>query len=273
VPETARPGRSAALRIDIVTLFPEQFAGAFGSSIVSRAVQAGLVQVTLVDLRRFTPAPHHVVDDAPFGGGGGQVLKAEPLFLAVEAITGRPASQAAEDEAVVLLTPAGTPHDQPRARRFAALSRLVLLCGRYEGVDHRVRTHLATETLSLGDYVLSGGEPAAVAVVDSVVRLLPGALGNPESPSRESHEDGLLEAPHFTRPASFRSLDVPSVLLSGNHGEVARWRRRASLRLTASTRPDLIERARHAGALTPDDEAALAGEDAPLGSELSRTTR
>ena len=242
----------ARLRIDVVTLFPDMFRGALDHSILARAAAAGLVSIRLHDLRQFSLDPHRKVDDAPFGGGGGMVLQPEPLFRAIEAITERPAGVHVADEAVVLLSAAGPRHDQATVRRLAGLSRIVLVCGRYEGVDERVAS-ACTETLSVGDFVLSGGEPAALVVVDSVVRVLPGAIGNPEGAATESYEDGLLEAPHYTRPASFRGLEVPPVLLSGNHAEVQRWRRRESLRRTELLRPDMLRRAAERGGL--DDEA------------------
>lgn len=225
-----------------MTLFPEMIRGALDASIPARAVAQGLVEIRLHALREHGIGPHRQVDDAPFGGGGGMVLRPEPIFAAVEAATGRPAGECPPDEAIVLLSPAGRRFDQAAARRLASLSRVVLVCGRYEGVDDRVREHLCTETLSLGDFVLSGGEPAAIAVIDAMIRLVPGALGNDESAATESFEDGLLEAPHYTRPASFRGWEVPSALLSGHHAEIARWRRRESVALTARMRPDLLER-------------------------------
>lgn len=261
---------SRPLRIDLVTIFPDMFRGALEHSIVARAVDSGLVEIRVHDLREWTDDKHRSVDAAPFGGGGGMVMKAEPLFRAVEAITGRPAGECPEDEAVVLLSPAGPRHDQATARRYSTLKRIVLICGRYEGVDERVRTGLCTESISLGDFVLSGGEPAAVAVVDSVVRLLPGALGNPDGAETESFEDGLLEAPHYTRPAEFRGLQVPEVLTGGDHAAVDRWRRRASLRLTAAERPDLIERALAEGRLDDDDRKTLAELSPPAGDTETR---
>jgi len=246
-----------SLRIDIVTLFPELLRGAFEHSIVARAQRAELVRLEVHDLRLHAEGPHAQADDAPFGGGGGMVLKPEPVFRCVEALTGHAAGVRVPGEEIVLLTPAGPRHDQTRARGFAALDHLVLICGRYEGVDDRVRTGLATSTLSIGDFVLSGGEPAAAVVVDSVVRLLPGALGNPEGTATESHEGGLLEAPHFTRPASWRGMDVPAELLSGHHEEIRRWRRKQSLLTTRRERPDLVERARREGLLSAADEAVL----------------
>lgn len=259
-----------ALIIDVVTIFPEMFRGALEHSIIARASASGVVEVRLHDLRDWADDKHRTVDDTPFGGGGGMVLKAEPLFAAVEAITGRPAGDCPDDEAIVLLSPAGPRHGQATARRYSTLKRLVLICGRYEGVDERVRTSLCTESLSIGDFVLSGGEPAAGVVIDSVVRLLPGALGNPESAETESFEDGLLEAPHYTRPAEFRGLMIPEVLTSGDHGAVRRWRRAASLRLTGAERPDLIEQARAAGRLDASDEKTLA-EITPRAGEREAT--
>jgi tRNA (guanine37-N1)-methyltransferase len=261
---------ASPLLIDVVTLFPEMFSGALEHSILARAQASGIARIALHDLRSHGIGPHRQVDDAPFGGGGGMVLKPEPLFACVESITGRPAGARAAGEAVILLTPAGEPFDQACARRLAGMERLVIVCGRYEGVDERVRTTLATEAVSVGDFVLSGGEPAALCVIDAVVRLLPGALGNPEGSVTESHEDGLLEAPHFTRPASFRGLPVPEPLLSGNHAGIALWRRHESLRLAARLRPDLIERARAKGQLSRADEAflhTLSGEDGPSATE------
>ena len=248
---------SPGLRIDVVTLFPEMVRGALDDSIPARAVAQGLVEIRLHGLREHGIGTHRQVDDAPFGGGAGMVLRPEPLFAAVEAATGRPAGTCPDDEAIVLLAASGRPFTQGDARRLSGLSRVVLVCGRYEGVDDRVREHLCTEALSLGDFVLSGGEPAAVAIIDAMVRLVPGALGNEASAATESFEDGLLEGPHYTRPASFRGWDVPAELLSGHHAEIARWRRRQSVLLTARIRPDLLERARSAGLLGRDDVRAL----------------
>lgn len=242
----------AKLAIDVITLFPDMFRGAFDHSIIGRAAAAGLVEVRAHDLRAYAEDPHRRVDDAPFGGGGGMVLQPAPLFRAIEDVTGRPAGDRVLGEAVVLLTPAGTLFDQRAAKRYAGLQRLVLVCGRYEGVDERV-TEACTESLSIGDFVLSGGEPAATVVVDAVVRLLPGALGNPEGATSESFEGGLLEAPHYTRPASFRGIEVPAVLLSGHHEEVRKWRRRQSVERTARLRPDLIRRAAGDGLLDERD--------------------
>jgi tRNA (guanine37-N1)-methyltransferase len=220
------------MRIDILTLFPEMFAGPFGESILKRAQQAGIVSITLHNIRDFAHDKHHVVDDTPYGGGAGMLMKPEPVFEAVEAVR-RP------DSCVVLLTPRGRLLDQVLAKRLSEQPSLVLICGRYEGVDERVST-LADEELSVGDYVLSGGEPAAIVVVDAVVRLLPGAIGAEGGAAADSHATGLLEHPQYTRPAEFRGLRVPDVLLSGNHQEIARWQRQQSLRLTRRRRPDLL---------------------------------
>lgn len=254
---------SPALRIDVVTLFPEMFRGALDVSIPARATAQGLVEIRLHALREFGVGIHRQVDDAPFGGGAGMVLRPEPVFAAVESITERPAGTCPPDEAIVLLAPSGARFDQAAARRLSSLRRVVLVCGRYEGVDERIREHLCTEALSIGDFVLSGGEPAALAVIDAMVRLLPGALGNAESATTESFEGGLLEAPHYTRPASFRGWDVPPALLSGHHAEIARWRRREAEALTERMRPDLLGPARTGRAPDPScwngAEPAIAG--------------
>jgi len=220
------------VRIDILTLFPEMFSGPFDASIIRRARQAGIVDLALHNIRDFTHDKHHVVDDAPFGGGEGMVMKAEPIFEAVEAVR-RP------DSCVVLLTPRGRLLDQAMAKHLAAQPALLIICGRYEGIDERVNS-LADEELSIGDYVLSGGEPAAIVLVDAVVRLLPGAIGAETGTSADSHATGLLEHPQYTRPADFRGTTVPNVLLSGNHQQVERWRRQQSLRRTFEQRPDML---------------------------------
>ena len=252
------------MRFDLVTIFPEFFAGPLDHGIVRRAREAGLVEIHVQDLREFTHDRHRTVDDRPFGGGEGMVLKPEPLFEAVEHLLGRgvgDASHAIPPEpgtAVVLLSAAGKLFRQETARHFAQLDRIILLCGRYEGVDERVAEHLATEELSIGDYVLSGGELPAALVVDAVTRLLPGALGNEASAANESFSavscdqspatnrqslasgHSLLDFPHYTRPAEFRGWKVPEVLIGGNHAEVAKWRRAAALEKTRRNRPDLL---------------------------------
>ncbi|HEX8069191.1 MAG TPA: tRNA (guanosine(37)-N1)-methyltransferase TrmD [Pyrinomonadaceae bacterium] len=234
------------LRFDIITIFPEFFREVFEFGIVRRARAAGLVEVGAHDLRAWTTDKHRVVDDRPFGGGDGMVLKPEPLAAAVEALTGARAAAelAGTGRRVVLLSPQGKVFDQRTAAELAGCAQVVLVCGRYEGVDERVVETLVTDELSIGDYVLSGGEPAAAVVVDAVVRLLPGALGSETSAVNESFGGaGLLDHPHYTRPVEFRGRRVPEVLLGGHHAEIARWRRRAALRKTARNRPDLLARA------------------------------
>jgi tRNA (guanine37-N1)-methyltransferase len=238
------------LRIDVVTIFPGMIAGPLSDGIVQRARERGLVDLRLHDLRDHTDDRHRSVDDAPFGGGPGMVMKAEPFFRAVEAIR---AEARVGSEAVVLLSPRGRRFDQEAARRLARLDRLVLLCGRYEGIDERVAEEIATEELSLGDFVLTGGETAALAVVEATVRLVPGALGDESSAESDSFEGGLLDWPHYTRPASWRGRKVPEVLLSGDHGRIRRWRRGEALRATRERRPDLLAEAR----LRAEDEALL----------------
>jgi tRNA (guanine37-N1)-methyltransferase len=238
------------LHIDVVTIFPRMIEAPLGDGIVARAVEAGLVRIGVHDLRAYTEDRHRTVDDASFGGGPGMVMKAEPFFRAVESVV---PERDRPGRAVVLLSPRGRRFDQAAAERYAGLAHLVLLCGRYEGVDERVRAGLAAEEVSLGDFVLTGGEVAALAVVEATVRLLPGALGDEESARSDSFADGLLDFPHYTRPAVVRGLAVPEVLVSGDHGKVRRWRRKEALRATRERRPDLLDRVR----LTPEDEALL----------------
>jgi len=237
------------MRIDILTLFPAMFRGPFDESIIKRAAEASVVSIHVHDIRQWATGRHKVADDYPYGGGPGMVLKPEPVFAAVEAVL----ELARERGPIVLLTPAGRRFDHHLALELARESRLVLLCGHYEGVDARIHEHLATHEISIGDYVLSGGELAAMVVVDAVVRHLPGALGSPDSAREESFSDGLLEAPPYTRPPEFRGWAVPEILLSGNHQEVAKWHRRRNLILTAQRRPDLLERAN----LTPEERKWL----------------
>jgi tRNA (guanine37-N1)-methyltransferase len=240
------------MNFDIITIFPDFFREVFEYGIVRRARSAGLVEVRAHDLRRWTNDKHRQVDDRPFGGGDGMVLKPEPLFSAVEELTGARAGAGAATEAVggyaygtrvVLLSPQGRTLTQALAEELAQSStQIVLICGRYEGVDERVAEGLATDEISIGDYVLSGGEAAAVVLVDAVVRLIPGALGNETSARHDSFSEGLLDFPHYTRPPEFRGMRVPEVLISGHHAEIARWRRRRALRKTRRNRPDLFER-------------------------------
>ena len=225
----------APLRINVVTLFPEAFQPWLDLSIVGRARQEGRVEFRLVQLRDFTHDRHHTVDDYPYGGGAGMVLKPEPCFEAVESL-------GALSGPVVLLSARGRRFEHRDAVRYAIGRDLTLLCGHYKDVDERVAEHLATEEISLGDFVLSGGEPAALCVLDAVVRLLPGALGDHESASTDSHYDGLLSPPSYTRPPEFRGWDVPEVLRSGDHAKIAAWRQEQAERLTRERRPDLWQR-------------------------------
>ncbi|MBM3166462.1 MAG: tRNA (guanosine(37)-N1)-methyltransferase TrmD [Chloroflexi bacterium] len=238
------------MRIDILTLFPDMFGGFFTCSIVGRAVGRGLVDIRLHDIRAFTYDKHHVVDDYPYGGGAGMVLKPEPVFEAVEF-----AKQDAGLSSVhtVLLSPQGRLLNQNIVRELSGYEQLVLVCGHYEGIDERVAAYLTDEEISIGDYVLSGGEVAAMVIVDCIVRLLPGVVGSEASLVEESYTDGFLEYPQYTRPAVFRGLEVPSVLLSGNHEQVARWRRQQSLMRTAKRRSDLMKKA----VLSDEDEKLL----------------
>jgi tRNA (guanine37-N1)-methyltransferase len=236
--------RTAMLTIDIFTLFPGIIEPALRESILGRAIARSLLAVRLHNIRDFATDKHQVTDDAPYGGGGGMVMKPEPIFAAVEGALGAPPAVP-----VILLTPHGKPFTQEKAWRLAEGSGFALLCGRYEGVDERVREHLATEELSIGDYVLSGGELAAMVVVEAVARLLPGALGDDEGARDDSHEGGLLEYPHYTRPPEFRGWGIPDVLLSGNHAQLNKWRREQALWRTYLRRPDLL-----AGANLTDEE-------------------
>jgi tRNA (guanine37-N1)-methyltransferase len=223
------------VRIDLVTIFPRMCDGPLGEGIVRRAIDSGLVDVRVHDLRDYTADRHRSVDDVSYGGGPGMVFKPEPLFKAVEGIKAGGAV-----DAVILTSPQGRRFTQREAERLAALGHIVVLCGRYEGVDDRVREALATDVLSIGDYVLSGGELAALVIVDAVVRLQPGAVGDEESVEVDSFSRGLLDYPHYTRPAEFRGWRVPDVLLSGNHAEIRRWRKREALVRTLALRPDLL---------------------------------
>ena len=224
------------MRIDILTIFPAMFRGPFEESIVKRAADKGLVDIHIHDIRGWASDRHRTVDDYPYGGGPGMIMKPEPLFAAVEAVL----EEAPERGPIVLLTPQGRLFGQETAGEFARGKRLTLVCGHYEGVDARVHEHLATDEISIGDYVLSGGELAAMVVVDAVVRQIPGVLGSPLSSADDSFAEDLLEYPQYTRPADFRGMNVPEVLLSGNHGEIALWRRQQSLLHTARRRPDLL---------------------------------
>ena len=230
------------MRIDVLTLFPQMFEVPFSFGIFKRAVGQGLVSLNLHNIRDYTHDKHHTADDYPYGGGSGMVLKPEPIFEAVEAIKADLKEEAGELP-VILLTPQGRPLSQQIARELSQYSHLVLICGHYEGVDERVREYLATDEISIGDYVLTGGELPAMVVIDTVVRLLPGVLGSEASPLDDSHVSGLLEYPQYTRPAVFREWSVPEVLLSGNHAQVDKWRREQIIRRTLERRPELLNKA------------------------------
>jgi tRNA (guanine37-N1)-methyltransferase len=224
------------VRVDVITIFPAMIEAALAEGVVGRARARGLLDIRIRDLREFTDDRHRTVDDVPYGGGPGMVMKPEPLFRAVEAIT---ADQAAAAP-VVLMTPQGRPLTHDVARRLSGLERMVVICGRYEGVDERVTEALVTEEISIGDYVLSGGELPALVLIDAVARFVPGVVGDAESVVTESFADGLLDHPQYTRPAVFRGMAVPDVLVSGNHGEIERWRATERRRRTEARRPDLI---------------------------------
>lgn len=247
------------MRFDIFTLFPEMFRGPLDESIIKRAREAGLVEIHLHNIRDYATDKHKMTDDTPYGGGGGMVMKAEPIFRAVEAVLGLPEVRAdAPLETppcpIILLTPQGRPFTQAVAQELAQHERVALICGRYEGFDERVRRYLATDELTIGPYVLSGGELPAMVVVDAVTRLLPGALGDPTGAQKDSYTMGLLEHPHYTRPAEFRGWGIPDVLTSGHHARVAEWRRQEALLRTLVRRPELLT----PETLTDDDRRLLA---------------
>ncbi|AIC94855.1 tRNA (guanosine(37)-N1)-methyltransferase TrmD [Shouchella lehensis] len=225
------------MRIDILTLFPEMFTGVFGSSILKQAQEKGLVTYQAIDFREFTTNKHRKVDDYPYGGGAGMVLTPQPIFDAVNHVT----EQGGKKPRIVLLCPQGERFTQAKAEELSKEDHLVFLCGHYEGFDERVRTSLVTDEISIGDFVLTGGELAAMVVTDSITRLLPGVLGNENSAVTDSYSTGLLEHPHYTRPATFQGLAVPDVLLSGHHENIEKWRREESLRRTFKRRPDLLK--------------------------------
>ena len=226
------------MRFEVFTLFPTLISPYLDESILQRARERGLIEVAVHDIRAWTEDRHHVTDEPPYGGGGGMVMKAGPIFTAVESVLGAPPVCP-----VILMTPQGRPFNQRVAVELAQHPRLALLCGRYEGVDERVRRHLVSDQISIGDFVLTGGELPALMIIDAVSRLIQGVLGDPDGASDDSHATGLLEYPHYTRPAEFRGWKTPDVLLSGNHGLIARWRREQSLLRTLQQRPDLLEKA------------------------------
>jgi tRNA (guanine37-N1)-methyltransferase len=240
------------MRFDVFTLFPEAFTPYLETSILQRAHQRGLLEVALHNIRDWTSDKHHVTDDEPYGGGGGMVMKPEPIFMAVEGVLGTPPACP-----VILLTPQGRPFSQRIAFELAEQSHLALLCGRYEGVDERVRQHLVSDEISIGDYVLTGGELPALVLIDAVTRLIPGVLGDPDGALDDSHASGLLEYPHYTRPPEYRGWRVPDVLVSGDHARLARWRRQQALLRTRQRRPDLLQNAE----LSASDLEFLKGQD------------
>jgi len=228
------------MRIDVITIFPGLFPGPLGEGIIGRAIDRGLLDLRVHDLRDCAAGPHRQVDDEPFGGGGGMVLKPEPLFAAVEAVRGELAEHGVEAGPVVLLSPQGETLQQSKVEQLARMTQMTLLCGRYEGVDERVREHLVDFELSIGDYVLTGGELAAMVVVEALTRLQSGALGDAEAAARDSFSEGLLDYPQYTRPAEFRGYTAPEVLRSGNHQAIETWRHQQSLLATSRKRPDLL---------------------------------
>jgi tRNA (guanine37-N1)-methyltransferase len=272
------------MQFDIFTLFPDICAAYLRESILQRAQAAGLVSVHLHNIRDYSDDKHHTTDDLPYGGGGGMVMKPEPIFTAVESVLGtsnfklqtsndpleeRPTSTF--QPPIILLTPQGRPFTQTVAQELTQHERLLLICGRYEGFDERIRQHLATDEISIGDYVLTGGELGALVIVDAVTRLLPGVLGDPTGAEDDSHASGLLEYPHYTRPPDFRGWRVPDILLSGDHARVARWRRQESLRRTFLRRPDLLLKME----LSEEEKvflAKVAEETANLKSQTSNPT-
>ncbi|MGJ7033968.1 tRNA (guanosine(37)-N1)-methyltransferase TrmD [Anoxybacillus eryuanensis] len=225
------------MKMDVLTLFPTMFTGVFNESILKRAQEKGAVTFQLVNFREFADNKHQTVDDYPYGGGAGMVLKPQPIFDAVDHLT----KQSDHRPRIILLCPQGERYTQKKAEELAKEQHIIFICGHYEGYDERIREHLVTDEISIGDYVLTGGELAAMVVIDSVVRLLPGVLGNEHSPVHDSYSSGLLEHPHYTRPADFRGMKVPDVLLSGNHRLIEEWRQKESLRRTWLRRPDLLE--------------------------------
>ncbi|MFA6612816.1 MAG: tRNA (guanosine(37)-N1)-methyltransferase TrmD [Dehalococcoidales bacterium] len=239
------------MRIDILTLFPEMFDGPFASSIIKRAMDRNLVNIYVNNFRNYARDRHQIVDDCPYGGGAGMVLKPEPIFEAVEDLAGKPYVKNPK-KPVILLSPQGRIFDQKIARQLASCENLILICGHYEGFDERIVQHLATDEISIGDYVLSGGEPAAIVMVDAITRLIPGAIDE-MSAADDSFSRGLLEYPQYTRPANYRNLSVPDILLSGNHGQIEKWRRMQALKRTLERRPDLLQSA----ALTKEEEKML----------------
>jgi len=237
------------MRFDVLTLFPELFSSFFKETILGRAVKSGVVDIRLVNIRSFARGRHLVTDDRPFGGGEGMVMKPGPISRALESV-----DRTKDESLVLLLTPQGRTFDQPLAWDLSRMEQLILICGRYEGVDERIRTNCVDMELSIGDYILSGGETAAMVVIDAVSRLVPGVLGGEKSTQEDSFEDGLLEYPQYTRPRVFKNQEVPEILLSGDHEKIRVWRRTESLKRTVERRPDLLKKAK----LTEEDKRILA---------------
>lgn len=227
------------MKIDILSIFPEMFTGVLGSSILNKAAEKGAVQYRVTDFRDYADNKHKTVDDYPYGGGAGMVLKAQPIFDAVSSLT--EANQAVKKPRVILMCPQGERFTQKKAEELAQEEHLIFICGHYEGYDERIREHVVTDEISIGDYVLTGGELASMVIVDSIVRLLPDVLGKAASHEQDSFSTGLLEHPHYTRPADFRGMKVPDVLLSGNHAHIEEWRTKESIRRTWNRRPDLFD--------------------------------
>jgi len=223
------------MKFDVFTLFPEVFGPYLGASMIKRALNAGLIEVNLYNIRDWATDRHHTTDDTPYGGGGGMVMKPEPVFAAVEEILGNPPISP-----VILMTPQGRPFTQQIAKELSTIPHIGILCGHYEGIDERIRKHLVTDEISIGDYVLTGGELPALVVIDATSRYLPGVLGDPTGVEDDSHASGLLEYPHYTRPPIFRGWSVPEILRAGNHAEINRWRQQESLKRTLIKRPDLL---------------------------------
>jgi tRNA (guanine37-N1)-methyltransferase len=247
------------MKFDIFTILPEVFIPYINSSILAKANQKKLIEICIHDIRSFTTDKHHVTDDTPYGGGGGMVMKPEPIFTAIETVLGT-----LPQCPIILLSPQGKVLDQDMAYKLVEHDHIALICGRYEGFDERIREHLVTEEISIGDYVLTGGELPAMILVDVLARLVPGVLGDPDGAADDSHASGLLEYPHFTRPPEYRGWKVPDVLLSGNHAEINRWRRQQALLRTFKRRPDMLEKAD----LSPEDKEFLRS----IEEEIPRST-
>ena len=255
------------MQFEVFTLLPEVFPPYLESSILQRARQRGLIDVRVHDIRAHAPDKHHTTDDTPYGGGGGMVMKPEPVFEAVESVLGPRVASGPLAVPIILLTPQGRVFTQGMAEELARYERIALLCGRYEGVDERIREHLVSDEISVGDYVLTGGELPALLIIDAVSRLLPGVLGDPTGAQDDSHSMGLLEYPHYTRPPEFRGWKVPDVLLSGDHGKIEKWRREQALIKTFARRPDILEKAQ----LSKEDQKIVDRIKSKMQEEMENT--